>query len=82
MKLKYLPDGKLLIQEKKEKKSSSGVFYAQENSVESAKVLQTGEGVKAKVGDMVLFKTWAPNHYQIGGEEYAIIDEKYVDAIL
>jgi len=84
MKLKKLPLGKLLIQVDKTEKSASGVFYADDNIAEEvATVLQIGKDVTlVEVGDRILFKTWAPSYYKIGDEEFAILDQEYVDGIL
>lgn len=84
MKLKKLREGTALIKIEKEEKSQSGVYYAQENIAnEVAKVLQVADGVTAfKVGDRILFKTWAVNHYKINDEEFAILNEEHYDGTL
>lgn len=84
MKLSKLPPKSALIKVEKTEKTSSGVYMAQDNiAKEVAKVLQIGEEVKQfKVGDRILFKTWAARYYKIDGEEFAILDEQHYDGTL
>lgn len=84
MKLQKLRSKTILIQVEKTAKSAVGVYYADENiAKEVAKVLQVADDVKEiKVGDRILFKTWAPSYYKIDGEEFAILSEDHWDGTL
>lgn len=84
MKLKKLRSKTALIQVVKTEKSSVGVYFADENiAKEVAKVIQVADDItEFKVGDKILFKTWAPNYYKVDGEEFAILDEEHFDGVL
>lgn len=84
MKLKKLRSKTALIQVEREEKSKGGVYYPDDSVVrEVAKVIQVADDVELfKVGDKILFKTWATNRYSIDGEEFSIIDEIHCDGVL
>lgn len=84
MKLKNLRSKTALVKVEKTEKTSSGVFIAQDNIIrEVATVLQIADDItEFKVGDRILFKSWALRSYKINDEEFAILDEKNYDGTL
>jgi len=83
MKLQKLRKGAVLITIEKQEKTHSGVFIPDtSNAKEVATIIQVSDDVKDyKVGDRVLFKTWAPNVYKIDGDEFAILSAEHIDGV-
>lgn len=84
MKLKKVPEHSAVIKIIKSDKSEGGIYVIDYNNIkEKAEVIQIGSGVtKFKVGDTILFKSWAVNNYKIDGHEFAIMKEEFYDGIL
>lgn len=84
MKLKKLASHAILIQLEKIEKTHTGVYVPDDNVVsEKAEVLQVAKDVtECEKGDIVLFKSYAPDYFDLDGEEYAILDERNVRAVL
>jgi len=90
------PTGKKIVAKKKEaeEKTAGGILLpegAKEKS-QQAEVLAIGpgeekedgklSGVKIKVGETILYPKYSGSEVKINGEEYLIIDEKEVLAII
>lgn len=84
MLIKKLPEYKALIKIEKTEKTKTGVYIPDDTNItEVATVLQIGEGItQFKVGDKILFKSWAPSYYKIGDDEFAILDVEHWDGTL
>lgn len=84
MKLSKLPGDAIVIKVEKQEKSDLGIVLPNDNIVhEVAEVLQVGDDVKhVKAGDRILFKTWAPNYYDINGEKFGVMKEEHWDGTL
>jgi chaperonin GroES len=78
-----------------EKTTKSGIVLpdtAQEEKPETGEVVAVGEGamskngerlpMSVKVGDKVMFKKYSPDEIKIEGEEYLVIQESDIIAIL
>jgi co-chaperonin GroES (HSP10) len=84
MKLSRLPKGKVVIKVDKQTTTDLGIALPNDNIVkEIAEVVQTASDItEVKQGDRILFKTWAPNYYEIEGEKFAIMDIQHWDGTL
>ena len=91
--LKPLHDNVVLKVEKQEKKTASGIILTTEvkDQPSIAKVIAVGDGkvvdgkkeeMCVKVGDQVIFKKYSTTEIKIENEEYLIIAEKDILAIL
>ena len=74
----------VLIEVAKIEKSDSGVFLPDDNFIsEKAKVIQVASDVTfCKKGDTILFKSYAPDYFTEEGDEFAIIEERFVKAVI
>ena len=81
VKLKPLADRIVAVREAAETKTASGLYLpdgAKEKPV-MAKVVAIGKAVKEiKVGDVIVYKEYAPTELKQGGEEYLILKEEDV----
>ncbi len=79
----------LVLPEKMEEKTKSGIFLPESSSKEKpqqGKVIALGTGKIAddgkavsfnvKIGDIVIFKKYAGDKIEVDGEEYLILDEE------
>ena len=94
MKLKPLGDKVVVQLTEQEEKTASGIYLPdsakkkpQEGKVIAigdGRVLETGERNKlsVKVGDKVLFSKYGGNEVTVDGEEFTILDEDQIYAIL
>ncbi|MBX7132513.1 MAG: co-chaperone GroES [Fimbriimonadaceae bacterium] len=94
MKLKPLGDKVVVQLTEQEEKTASGIYLPdsakkkpQEGKVIAigdGRVLETGERNKlsVKVGDRVLFSKYGGNEVTVDGEEFTILDEDQIYAIL
>lgn len=77
------------------KKTKSGIIIPEtidKEKPEQGKVIAVGQGrmndegkllpMKVKVGDMVLFSKYGPDEVKIGGEEYFILSEGSILAVI
>ncbi len=91
--LKPLHDNVVLKVEKQEKKTASGIILTTEAKEQPsiAKVIAVGDGkivdgkkeeITLKVGDQVIFKKYSTTEIKIENEEYLIISEKDILAVL
>ena len=82
--LKKLRSKTALIKIETEEKSSNGIYYPEDNVArEIAEVIQVADDITLfQKGDKIIFKTWATNRYEFGGEKFSIIDEQYVDGVI
>lgn len=80
---------------KAEAKTASGIVLpdtAQEKQSQMGEVLAVGDGfgsddgrenkIIVKVGDKVLYKKWGGNEVKIDGEEYMLMEQKDIMAIV
>lgn len=95
MKFKPLKDNVLLQVLEAESKTSGGLFLPDtaKEKPQQGKVIEVGSGkrlkkggdivpMSVKKGDKVLFSKYAGNEVKINGEEYLIVSEKDILAIL
>ena len=95
MKLKPVSDHIILKAVEKEKTTASGIIIpetADKERPEKGEVIAVGPGkilengdrqqIEIKVGDTVIFKKYAPDEVKIDGEEYLVIRESDVVAIV
>ncbi|MFA5841813.1 MAG: co-chaperone GroES [Candidatus Paceibacterota bacterium] len=77
------------------KKTKSGIIIpdtVSKERPEQGKVIAVGAGrinddgkvipIRVKVGDMVLFSKYGPDEIKVGGEEYVILKEENILAII
>jgi chaperonin GroES len=92
-KVKPLADKVFVQPLKEEEKTKSGIYLpdSAKEKPKSAKVLAVGEGkyidgkltpLTVKVGDQVLIKEWGGDEIKIDGEDYKIIAEDDILAIV
>jgi len=94
MKIRPLADKILVERVEAEAVTAGGIFLpdsAQEKP-QRGKVVSVGDGrllddgsrseMTLKVGDMVLFTSYAPTEISLGGKEYLIMDESAVMAVI
>lgn len=83
--LKPLAGGIVAVREQAETKTASGLYLpdaAKEKPV-TAKVVAVGKDVKeVKVGDKVVYKEYSVTELKVDGDEYLIIKEEDVLAVL
>ncbi len=94
MKLRPLGDKVVVQLLEKEDKSAGGLYLpdSAQKKPQTGKVIAIGDGrlledgkrapMTLKVGDKVLFSKYGGNEVQIDGEEYTILDEDQVYAVL
>lgn len=85
MSLQPLADRIVLEQVESEEKTSSGIILpdSAKEKPEQAKVVAVGPDVKGlKTGDMVLYTKYGPNEVKVDGNEYLIVKEEDVMAII
>lgn len=93
MNLKPLFDRVILSVEKNSEKTSSGLMLPTASLEKSqvAKVVAVGEGglvdgkevvMKVKVGDKVIFTKYAGSEFKIDGEEYIIVKQTDILAVI
>lgn len=94
MQLKPLNDHLILKAVAEEKVTKSGIVISttEKERPERGEVVAVGEGkqlengerskMSVKVGDMVIFKKYSPDEFKIDGEEYLVIREGDVMAVL
>ncbi len=85
MSLQPLADRIVLEQVESEEKTSSGIILpdSAKEKPEQAKVVAVGPDVKElKTGDMVLYTKYGPNEVKVDGQEYLVVKEEDVLAIL
>ena len=94
LKLRPLRDKILIKPAKEQDKSRGGILLPQttEEKPERGEVLAVGEGkllengsyakMSVKVGDQVIFKKYSPDEIKIDEEEYLIISEDDILAII
>lgn len=92
MNLKPLFDRVVIKQEKKESKNSFGILLPQsDDSSQIGKVIACGEGgeidgkeitMQVKNGDRVLFSRFAGTEINVDGEEYLIVRQTDILAII
>lgn len=85
MNLQPLADRIVLEQVESEEKTSSGIILpdSAKEKPEQAKVVAVGPDVKElKTGDMVLYTKYGPNEVKVDGNEYLIVKEEDVMAII
>jgi chaperonin GroES len=91
--LKPLHDNVVLQKEKAEKKTKSGIILTgdQKEKPSFAKVIAVGDGrvedgkkqpMNVKVGDKVVYKKYSTTDFKMDDEEYMIIAESDILAIL
>jgi len=91
--LKPLHENVILKKEKQEKKTASGIILTGDTkeTPDFATVVEVGEGVlidgkrqepKVKAGDKVVYKKYSTTEVKINDEEYLIISEKDILAIV
>ncbi len=91
--LKPLHDNIVLKKEKVEKKTASGIILTgdQKETPDFAKVIAVGEGMvldgkrqvpSVKVGDKVVYKKYSTTEIKIDEEEYLLIAEKDILAVI
>ena len=93
-KIQPLGDHVLVEASESEEKTSSGIIIpdAAKEKQQRGKVIAVGEGrttdegknipVKVKIGDQILYGGWSDKAIKLGGNEYLIIEEKDILAIL
>ncbi|MDQ5943296.1 MAG: chaperonin GroES [Patescibacteria group bacterium] len=85
MSLQPLADRIVLEQIESEEKTSSGIILpdSAKEKPEQAKVIAIGPDVKGiKVGEVVLYTKYGPNEVKVDGNEYLIVKEEDVMAII
>jgi chaperonin GroES len=85
MSLQPLADRIVLEQKESEEKTSSGIILpdSAKEKPEQAKVIAIGPDVKGvKVGEVVLYTKYGPNEVKVDGNEYLIVKEEDVMAII
>lgn len=85
MSLQPLADRIVLEQVESGEKTSSGIILpdSAKEKPEQAKVVAVGPDVKElKTGDMVLYTKYGPNEVKVDGQEYLVVKEEDVLAIL
>jgi len=69
-----------------EEKTKSGIVLpdtVEKEKPEQGKVIAVGPKTKeVKVGDLVIFTQYAPNEIKVGGEEFLIIKEEDILAVI
>ena len=92
--IKPLSDGVLIKPLEAQDRTASGIILP-DNAKEKpqiGKVMAVGEGrvnpegklipVKVKVGQKVMYKKWGGNEVKVGNEEWTIVEEKDILAIV
>lgn len=87
--------GNILVQVEKEVKTASGIVLpdsVEKEKPQRGKVIALGTGklnedgdvlpFNVKVGDEVIFKKYSPDEIEVDGEEYLIMDETDVLAVV
>ena len=94
MKLKPLGDKVVVQLTEQEDKTASGIYLpdSAKKKPQEGKVIATGDGrvlesgernkLSVKVGDRVLFSKYGGNEVTVDGEDYTILDEDQIYAIL
>jgi len=93
MKIKPLGDKVLLKQLESEEKTKSGIVLPDtaKEKPQQGKVIAVGSGkiiegkkvpLEVKVGDVVLYKKYGPDEVKIDDEEYLILSEEDILAII
>jgi chaperonin GroES len=95
MKLKPLSNRVILEPVSAEEKTKSGIIIPEtvnQEKPEQGKVLAAGPGkllkngqrsqMDVKVGDTVIFSKYSPSEIKIGGEEYLVVSEEDILAIV
>jgi chaperonin GroES len=88
-KIKVMPlgDNVLIKPEKSGEKTETGIYLpetAAEEQPQEGRVIEVGESkdIKVKKNQKVIFKKYSGNEIEIGGEEYLIIKNEDILAIL
>jgi chaperonin GroES len=95
MKMKPLNDNVIIKPAVQEEITKSGIVLAEtldKEKPEKGQVIAVGEGklldngqrapMSVKVGDMVMFKKYSPDEIKIDGEEYLIVSQNDILAIV
>lgn len=87
IKVKPLGDNVLVKPEKADKKTQSGIFLpesASEERPQQGKVIEVGESkdIKVKKNQSVIFKRYSGTEVKIEGEEYLIVKNEDILAIV
>lgn len=94
MKLRPLADKVLLKRVEAESVTAGGIVLPEAAKEKSSRgeVIAVGPGrlkddgtrseIQVKKGDVVLFESWGPKEVKIDGEEYLIVDESSVIAVI
>ena len=82
----------VLVKQKKEEKTKSGIILSTEKELPEAEVMAVGPGkvlengqrsaMNVKVGDVVLLKSWGGDKVEIENQEYKIIGQDDILAVL
>ena len=82
----------VLVKQKKEEKTKSGIILSSEKELPEAIVMSVGPGkmmddgkrgqMDVKVGDVVLLKSWGGDKVEIEKEEYKIVSQSDILAIV
>lgn len=87
IKVKPLADNVLIKPEKADKKTESGIFLpesASEERPQQGKVVEIGEdkNIKIKKNQKVIFKRYSGTEVKIDGEEYLIVKNEDILAVV
>lgn len=94
IKIKPLFDGVLIQPLEAEEKTASGIILpdSAKEKPQVGLVMATGDGrvtpdgkivpVKVKVGQKVMYKKWGGNEVKVGSEEWTIVEEKDILAVI
>lgn len=82
----------VLVKQKKEEKTKSGIILSTEKELPEATVVAVGPGkvldngtrtaMEVKVGDVVFLKSWGGDKVEIEKEEYKIVSQSDILAIV
>lgn len=85
VKIQPLADYVVAQQEEAESKTASGLYLPEKaaEKPKTAKVLAVGKKVDdVKVGDRIIYKSYSSTEVKVEGEDYLIIDEEDILAIV
>lgn len=85
MKLQPLGDRLVAKPIEAETKTAAGILLADQSKdkTQAAEVLAVGKDVKeVKVGDKIVHSEYGPNHFKQGSEDYLILKEEDVLAVV
>ncbi len=82
----------VLVKQKKEEKTKSGIILTNEKELPEAEVVAVGPGkmmddgkrsqMDVKVGDVVFLKSWGGDKVEIENEEYKIVSQSDILAVV